>query len=1015
MISAFEKFVFSTTMEIDDKTVLHKLNFIPFSQLLKNKYSLDLQVKNVFVKDNKEIEIFEKIKICSNSEMLTRAIKMSNQKNVISQGYSKVSNKFYQTNTTLNILKTHRWSEIFDKLGTHNSIYLLTNSFIVERINKKLIFICGNFDEITEKYEITKTIDRNRLFYSKEELNIFEVDTVINTLIEGVNVDFEEGKQAIRRVLLKYNKLPVKSIFKSFFSKKINESGHNHEANKKVTFSPHNDDKKNKENEIPDIIPEYQKVDIHSNNVISNDIKNKIPTITPEYHQKVDIDSNNVISNDIKVEEVPNTCQKDIKYSNSYANSSILSIENGFSDIFDESEKKETTSNSSVTFDNFSSPDLQEDKRSIMEYRIEPERIVGFLFLISKKFLRPVLNMRDFRILKGKLTLLLKRNRFETLSHNEIFNHFKTGKSKIFNSPGTRIIFEKFFLFLFDKIFMNLLTFFFYSTTTCFSKSKVFYFSRIEWNKISNEHLNDYLEKYEKMEIKNNEIKPVATLRCIPKENGLRVILNCKNKKAVKRGPNDTHMNNKYVRKTTQVGNHMDDDNITANMKSSNIKYDKNIDIRLDKNIEAGFEKNMINEIAQPNLNNQTRVTKYPQEEFLNSSINSLLIPIFHIIKRESTKKLGFSLFSPRNLKLNFNNKQKIYIAKIDLQNCFENIVKEEIIKILETILDREIYFYDEISVMGLNKERETIRSSPDFLKPISDYEEPKTLKSKLMDSNNLILKENKFKIFYKAEIIKKIKEFLQNMPVYYQGRHYRSVNGIPQGCCLSSLLCALYFGDLDSNFRKLNCRIFRYVDDFLILSEDKFEIIEFLNISKKLQSKGMLINYKKTSFNFEVDLRSINPNMDMDYVPSVNTSILEWCGIQLYDDLSIKPINNTDYIRYTVYCSHIKPVKHFLKRIQKIFNNKSHFLFINKHNPKNYQNIYDLFYYIGRITKIFFMRLDFINREFIFELTKDFVTRMGEITKKRKMKIHFTIIEKIANDAYKKSGIFTFEKREFR
>lgn len=174
-----------------------------------------------------------------------------------------------------------------------------------------------------------------------------------------------------------------------------------------------------------------------------------------------------------------------------------------------------------------------EPTNSIMNEQIDPERIINFLFAISKKFLKPVFRYSDFKVLKGKLSLLIKRNMHENLSIEEIKKYFSITKLKFFNGAGkannhgiqSRIV-TKFLLFLFNTVYMNILTFFFYSTHSSDTRYKIWYFSRVDWNRKISIFLREHLQRFEKTKGRQR----IGTLRCLPKEDGFRVITNCSKK-----------------------------------------------------------------------------------------------------------------------------------------------------------------------------------------------------------------------------------------------------------------------------------------------------------------------------------------------------------------------------------------------------------------------------------------------------------------------------------------------------
>lgn len=67
-------------------------------------------------------------------------------------------------------------------------------------------------------------------------------------------------------------------------------------------------------------------------------------------------------------------------------------------------------------------------------------------------------------------------------------------------------------------------------------------------------------------------------------------------------------------------------------------------------------------------------------------------------------------------------------------------------------------------------------------------------LKEENIDINNvMIVKENRYRIYTKEEIIEVLSGVIEDTRICYQNKYYRITKGIPQGCCISPLLCNIY------------------------------------------------------------------------------------------------------------------------------------------------------------------------------------------------------------------------------
>lgn len=164
---------------------------------------------------------------------------------------------------------------------------------------------------------------------------------------------------------------------------------------------------------------------------------------------------------------------------------------------------------------------------------IEYKEIVDFLFCISKKIFKGIFSYYNFRILKQKLTLLICKNRFETLSEEELIRHFRIkqfpwgkGEQKMAHKLSLSVLF-----YLFEDFYIPQISKFFYSTESCHGKLRVSYYSRIGWYKFSDYHINNFIsnmcDKDSRTIIDDSRSH---NLRCIPKKEGGRVVVNLSKK-----------------------------------------------------------------------------------------------------------------------------------------------------------------------------------------------------------------------------------------------------------------------------------------------------------------------------------------------------------------------------------------------------------------------------------------------------------------------------------------------------
>lgn len=177
---------------------------------------------------------------------------------------------------------------------------------------------------------------------------------------------------------------------------------------------------------------------------------------------------------------------------------------------------------------------------SMVDNEINQDKIVNFLFCIAKKTLGECISFYNFRVLKSKLIMLIKRNKFEDISFPELRKYFRISDTKLFNSGSTHtsqidficksFIITQFVVFLIERVFIPIVSQYFYVTETNYSKLKVFYFVRKVWNIFSADAIGRFLENFKEI-----SKQPVfSKIRAIPKKKDFRVITNCYNSKDIR-------------------------------------------------------------------------------------------------------------------------------------------------------------------------------------------------------------------------------------------------------------------------------------------------------------------------------------------------------------------------------------------------------------------------------------------------------------------------------------------------
>ena len=201
--------------------ILETLGFIPLEKFIKEKMNLLVEADGIFVKCTVEVPILSIISAPRNSDILSVALEKCKDYNQIAFGYNKRQKEWYYTNTSRNLLKSKKWSKIFDILGFDYSVFILINCTIIERVGENFILICGESSSLNPKKEKLFHVQKETLFLGKcKDLNV-DVEKAVSKILSDISLSqltYEKLSKIFITVFSKFNKLPINSIFRSFFN-----------------------------------------------------------------------------------------------------------------------------------------------------------------------------------------------------------------------------------------------------------------------------------------------------------------------------------------------------------------------------------------------------------------------------------------------------------------------------------------------------------------------------------------------------------------------------------------------------------------------------------------------------------------------------------------------------------------------------------------------------------------------------------------------------------------------------
>ena len=329
----------------------------------------------------------------------------------------------------------------------------------------------------------------------------------------------------------------------------------------------------------------------------------------------------------------------------------------------------------------------------------------------------------------------------------------------------------------------------------------------------------------------------------------------------------------------------------------------------------------------RPIMNLKRRVQRLQHgRTTLGRSINATLKPSLSILNYEKDRKphiTGAALFSVNDIhpKLkDFRNSlesaglldRPLYLAKLDVKACFDTIPQRGIMQIVRNILQADEYqicrhtetkvcddAYDAGNAVSkrpgkvMKKFQITAHGAHNF----HDFD--KAVRESLSAGKRNVAFTDGVAHSYesKAATLSLLQDHIEDNLIKQGKRFFRQKKGIPQGSVLSSMLCNLFYADMERNklgfLQRRDGILLRLVDDFLFISLDKGRSIKFLEVMLHgIADYGAEVHPTKSLANYEVEINGFQ-------VPILKKSVFPYCGI-LVDTQSLEITKDWDRRRKT-------------------------------------------------------------------------------------------------------------------
>ncbi|KAL3806601.1 hypothetical protein ACHAXA_011159 [Cyclostephanos tholiformis] len=465
---------------------------------------------------------------------------------------------------------------------------------------------------------------------------------------------------------------------------------------------------------------------------------------------------------------------------------------------------------------------------------------------------------------------------------------------------------------LYRQFIIPLLRTTFYITETEFTGSKVLYYRRPVWSRIKCLSMENLLKLRQYREISGDKVRkvlskhnvgcPPAPLRILPKKTGIRAIA--------------------MLSKSCAVKDHRGEiSSSTTTMRAGNGK-----EIGADDAAKPRRKKNLIpspNKILQSTFNALKYEHKKKPLLFGAGALGlTQFFPSFCLftkaLKSQRFEGLGFP---PPATKCQLNEgggiageggRRTLYFASADIKHCYDTINQKRLYEIMRSVIEEDVYLTKNTYVLHSKDNDMRCRWKKSTFPPEHFSRLVGTSDDFAGKYFNSIFVDGVYCSTERKETIKGLlRDHIFGQVVVANGngdqRYLLQTEGIPQGSILSSMLCNIYFGNiegilLDGVFdKKTSCVIkgstssdcdtlvvrskhdlhllVRIVDDFLLISTNKTASARFLkNLNNGIPSLGVKINSEKSRANYSISMENTSTGK-MEAV-KVCQNLFPWCGL---------------------------------------------------------------------------------------------------------------------------------------
>lgn len=216
---------------------------------------------------------------------------------------------------------------------------------------------------------------------------------------------------------------------------------------------------------------------------------------------------------------------------------------------------------------------------------------------------------------------------------------------------------------------------------------------------------------------------------------------------------------------------------------------------------------------------------------------------------------------------------QRLYFVKVDVKSCFDSLPQQALIRLVERLVSSEEYSISKYAQLKpaestahtkvAGRPTRTFTSRANVGLSTSTFVDGLPSLSNNPRPNGIFVDGVVPQMVTRSQVLQLLTQHIQANVIRIGKKYYRQKQGIAQGSVVSSLLCNLFFAEMETQQLSFidpnSSSLVRLIDDFLLVTTDRQQAFDFLDVMHAgIPSYGISVKPEKSLVNFQATINGI-------------------------------------------------------------------------------------------------------------------------------------------------------------